>query len=146
MAMRRGDNLMALPGKEDDPHTGAIDWGFMGVGAVGEDLVATVVSMAIWFPDFTPDQLPALETIVLDGYMDGLRQTGWRGDPSLFASVICVASPCAMVRIPSFPRFWPWIRKLPSGWSNSGVAIDEWPTDLLSCDALSFNAPIRPAN
>lgn len=76
-------NLMALPGNADDPHTGAIDWGFIGVGAVGEDLVGTVVSMAIWFPYFTPDQLPALESIVLDGYIDGLRQTGWRGDPQL---------------------------------------------------------------
>jgi len=76
-------NLMALTGKDGEPKTLAIDWGYFGVGAVGEEIAATVVSASIWFQGVVPEQLPALESIVLDGYLDGLRQAGWHGDPQL---------------------------------------------------------------
>lgn len=76
-------NLMALVGKEDEPITGAIDWGYVGVGAIGEEIAATVVSPVIWFQGITPEQMLALETVVLDNYLDGLNQAGWDGDPEL---------------------------------------------------------------
>ncbi len=76
-------NLMALTSKNGEAQTGLIDWGYMGIGAVGEDVAATVVSPVIWFQGITPEQLPMLEAIVLEGYSDGLRGAGWQGDPQL---------------------------------------------------------------
>jgi hypothetical protein len=74
-------NLMSRTGAKGEPETVAIDWGYVGVGALGEEIAATVVSAVIWFRGVTAAQLPELEGIVLDGYLRGLRQAGWRGDP-----------------------------------------------------------------
>jgi hypothetical protein len=76
-------NLMALVGKNGEAQTGAIDWGYMGTGTVGEEIAATVVSPLIWFQGVEPEELLTLEAIVLEGYSDGLRAAGWRGDLQL---------------------------------------------------------------
>jgi hypothetical protein len=76
-------NLMSRTGKKGEAETVAIDWGYVGVGAIGEEIAPTVVSTVFWFRGVTAAQLPELEEIVLDGYLQGLRQAGWRGDPQL---------------------------------------------------------------
>jgi len=128
-------NLMAVTGKNGASKTFAIDWGYAGVGAVGEEIAATVISPAIWYQGVTPEQLPELEAIVLDGYIAGLRQAGWHGDGQLarlgyLCSVALRYGP--MITIPEI---------LALNWKNGdevkqrfGWSIEEWADTL---------APIR---
>lgn len=74
-------NLMSRRGKGGQTETVAIDWGYAGIGAVGSEIAPTVVSSALWFQGVTPEQLPELEEIVFAGYLQGLRHSGWEGDP-----------------------------------------------------------------
>jgi hypothetical protein len=73
-------NLMSRRGQNGERETVAIDWGYVGMGALGEEIAPTVISTVFWFRGVTVAQLPELEAIVLDGYLQGLRQAGWRGD------------------------------------------------------------------
>jgi hypothetical protein len=59
-----------------------IDWGFAGVGAIGED-AGNLVPDAVIDHFITADQMPRLEEIVFDGYLRGLRAAGWDDDPRL---------------------------------------------------------------
>lgn len=59
-----------------------IDWGFAGDAAVGED-AGNLVPDAV-FDHFIPAaQMPLLEQVVYDGYLEGLRAAGWHDDPRL---------------------------------------------------------------
>ena len=82
--LKHGDsghrNLFARPSGDGTIETVAIDWEFAGVGRIGEDLASLVVSTVIWF-GLSPTQLTELDQIVFEGYLEGLRDVGWRGDP-----------------------------------------------------------------
>ncbi len=80
-AVRR--NLMSRTSKNGQVETVAIDWGYAGVGALGEEIASTLVSAPTWFQGVTPDQLPEMQEVIFDGYLEGLQQAGWRGDPNL---------------------------------------------------------------
>jgi hypothetical protein len=57
----------------------AIDWGYVGIGSIGEDLACLVGASALWF--HAPSvQLAELDEVAFDGYVRGLRDVGWRGD------------------------------------------------------------------
>ena len=63
-----------------DGRTALIDFAFVGDGALGEDIGNLIPDAA--FDHFVPaGLLPELETIVIDGYLDGLSHGGWNGDP-----------------------------------------------------------------
>jgi hypothetical protein len=71
-------NLIRRP----DGEVALLDWAFVGDGAVGED-AGNLVPDAV-LDHFVPaDRLPEFETVVLDGYLSGLRQAGWAGDSRL---------------------------------------------------------------
>jgi hypothetical protein len=61
-----------------DDHTIAIDWAFIGIGALGEDAGNLVPDSVLDF-HVDPVQLDELYEVVLEGYADGLRAAGWRG-------------------------------------------------------------------
>lgn len=71
-------NLFRRPGGE----IVVIDWSFAGDGAVGED-VGNLVPDAVLDHFVTADQMPRLEQVVYEGYLQGLRAAGWREDPRL---------------------------------------------------------------
>jgi hypothetical protein len=60
----------------------AVDWSYVGFGALGEELVPLVEASAI-FREVELSQLQMLYEIALEGYLEGLRDAGWRGDPRL---------------------------------------------------------------
>jgi hypothetical protein len=83
-------NLFARQGPAGD-ETVAIDWAFTGIAAVGEELVNLVVASALWFQ--TPaETLPELADQCLDGYLAGLADAGWRGDPQWARAGFIVAA------------------------------------------------------
>jgi hypothetical protein len=73
-------NLFARKTADGGDQTVAIDWAFVGTGAIGEELVPLVLA-SVAFNEVGLDQAQALEDIVFDGYLEGLRDAGWRGDP-----------------------------------------------------------------
>ena len=72
-------NLFARMGKNGDPETVAIDWQFVGIGILGEDLTCLVCSAVLWF-FVSNTQLRELEELAFAGYLRGLREMGWEGD------------------------------------------------------------------
>jgi hypothetical protein len=72
-------NLFSRRGAGGD-QTVAIDWAFVGAGAVGEEL-EPLVCRSLLFNDVEPTQAQELDGIVFAAYLDGLRDAGWQGDP-----------------------------------------------------------------
>jgi thiamine kinase-like enzyme len=58
--------------------TAAIDWSFVGIGALGED-AGNLVPDAVLDFHVDPEGLDALYEAVADGYEAGLRAAGWSG-------------------------------------------------------------------
>jgi hypothetical protein len=67
---------------DGDESTAAIDWAFVGIGAIGEDAGNLVPDAVL---DFHVDaaRIDDLYDAVVIGYDAGLRDTGWNGDISL---------------------------------------------------------------
>lgn len=86
-----GRNLFARRGADGRHQTVAIDWCYVGTGAIGEEIVP-LVSGGLLFGDLELDKAPELDTIVFDGYVEGLREAGWRGDRRMVRFVYTAAS------------------------------------------------------
>lgn len=76
-------NLLAVAAPHGEDTTLATDWGFLGIGAIGEEIASSGLSPMIWFNGVEPDQLQELDGIAFEGYLRGLRDVGWLGDPGL---------------------------------------------------------------
>jgi hypothetical protein len=73
-------NLFARRMVDCQDQTVLIDWAFAGPGPIGADLNPLVwASVAFFDVDF--DQMQRLEHLVFNGYIDGLHDMGWQGDP-----------------------------------------------------------------
>ncbi len=73
-------NLFARRKADGDDQTVVIDWAFVGRGPIGADLSPLVVA-SIAFYEVGLDKVQELDKIVFDGYLEGLRDVGWQGDP-----------------------------------------------------------------
>jgi hypothetical protein len=76
-------NLYAVRGPSGEDTTLAIDWGFVGIGVVGEEIAPAGLSPMIWFNGVEPEQLNELDGIAFEGYLRGLRDVGWADDPGV---------------------------------------------------------------
>ena len=79
-AFRR--NLFIRHTPEKQPQVVAVDWSYSGIAAVGEE-IAPLVHASLSFGAVPAEDAFRLEQIVLDGYLDGLREAGWQGDPDM---------------------------------------------------------------
>jgi hypothetical protein len=59
-----------------------VDWAFAGPGAVATD-AAQLTGGTLYFCDVAISRASDLETAVFQGYLDGLRRSGWEGDVRL---------------------------------------------------------------
>jgi hypothetical protein len=73
-------NLLTRHTGQDDRQLVAIDWAFVGKGSVGEDL-ASLMRHARQAPEVIAYGIQQLDEAVFAGYVEGLRDAGWRGDP-----------------------------------------------------------------
>jgi hypothetical protein len=74
-------NLFARRRPDGGEETVAIDWGWAGIGALGEEVAPLVVAPVLRFQDVEPAELAHLAALAFDGYVEGLHEAGWRGDP-----------------------------------------------------------------
>jgi hypothetical protein len=72
-------NLFARKTADGDDQTVVIDWAFAGRGAIGLELVPLVLA-SVAFNEVDLARAQALEDIVFEGYLEGLRDAGWRGN------------------------------------------------------------------
>jgi len=77
-AFRR--NLFARRDAQGSWQTVLIDWAFVGSAALGEEM-APLVAASLNFLDVDRAQANALDQVVFEGYVEGLREAGWHGDP-----------------------------------------------------------------
>jgi hypothetical protein len=69
----------------------AIDWAYTGIGAVGEEIAPLVVSSVMWFKDVGAGDLRDLDAVAFDGFIEGLHDSSWDGDPRL-VRLACTAT------------------------------------------------------
>jgi len=77
-AFRR--NMFAQRQADSSFETVLIDWSYAGQGAIGAEVVPLVLG-TVGFLEVDLSQARELERIVLDGYVQGLRDVGWQGAP-----------------------------------------------------------------
>jgi hypothetical protein len=77
-AFRR--NLFARRDLGGDEQTVAIDWAFVGTGALGED-IEPLVNRSLAFLEVDAAQARELDRVVFSSYLEGLQDAGWHGDP-----------------------------------------------------------------
>jgi hypothetical protein len=73
-------NLLTRRTVDQREETVAIDWTSVGTGAVGEDVVS-LMRHAVNSPQVERHEAMKLEQTVLGGYLSGLSDAGWEGDP-----------------------------------------------------------------
>jgi hypothetical protein len=73
-------NLFARKTANGDDQTVVIDWAFVGRGPIGADLQPLIFASLLFY-EVGLDRAQELEGIVFEGYLEGLRDVGWRGDP-----------------------------------------------------------------
>ena len=130
-AHRRNMFTRRSAGKEG---TVFIDWAFVGIAAVGEDL-ASLVSATIAMGEVALDDMKQLEATVMAGYLEGLRDAGCRIDPELvhvaYSSAASLRLPVGAVRLvlPMLldPRQHPHVEQLHHGTPIEAL-FDRWAT------------------
>lgn len=91
-AFRR--NLFGRRRTDGRKQTVAVDWAFVGIGAIGEE-ISPLVQASLSFFEVEPTEAKALDDIVFNGYLAGLEDAGWQDDPRLVrfgytaASTLC---------------------------------------------------------
>ena len=105
--------------------TVVIDWSYVGFGAIGQELIPLILA-GFAFNEIYYDQVQILGNLVLDGYLTGLHDIGWQGDPRQVRPSYTAAS----LRY----RFWELLKaiqmmldKIQPPWFESvfGVSMEE---------------------
>jgi hypothetical protein len=78
-AMRR--NLLIKHSSDGRVQVVALDWEYLGWGAVGEEVAGMIGSL--FFYEFTWARHMEFTEAVYNAYIEGLKQAGWNGDPRL---------------------------------------------------------------
>ncbi len=79
-AFRR--NLFIRHDAEGSEEIVAVDWAYVGIGAIGEDIVP-LVHGSLAFSEVAVGEARKLESICIEGYLNGLSDAGWHGNPRL---------------------------------------------------------------
>lgn len=60
----------------------AIDWGYMGIAPIGAELVP-LVAASIGLFEIPIERVKEMDRLCFEGYLQGLHDAGWNGDPKL---------------------------------------------------------------
>jgi hypothetical protein len=137
---RRNAFIRPVPDGRDE--TVLIDWAFAGIAGVGEDL-APLIAASVWLMDVPAEEARSLEAIVLESYIEGLRDTGWHGDRDLVRRGYGIATGLrygpggVRILLPILldERLHPYLEQILGG-SMSEItvhlaAVNEWLADLV---------------
>jgi hypothetical protein len=79
-AFRR--NLFVSRDHRGQEQTILIDWALVGSAALGEE-IAPLVAASLNFLEINSNKAQALDVIVFTNYLEGLKETGWQGNPQI---------------------------------------------------------------
>jgi hypothetical protein len=122
-------NLYARRGDQGQAQTVVIDWSFLGIAAVGEDL-GMQVSGNLYDLTVDPAGARPYYEAALEAYVTGLRHAGWRGAPQVarFASATAASLRCVPYGIEAMRRLfdsgeeWAWANRLAE---KQGTTVEE---------------------
>jgi hypothetical protein len=60
--------------------TVAVDWAFTGIAGLGEEIANLLAASLIWL-EYDAEDAKGLDEAVFSGYLTGLQEAGWQGDP-----------------------------------------------------------------
>ena len=75
-------NLFLRRDSPGSTQTVAVDWAFTGIAAVGEEIANLLAASLIWL-EAEAREAKELDEAVFGGYLHGLQEAGWQGDPRL---------------------------------------------------------------
>lgn len=75
-------NLMWCHNSQGQEELIALDWAYVGLGALASD-IGFLVASSMFFIELDPNDAEALEAAVMEGYLAGLAEAGWQGDSRL---------------------------------------------------------------
>jgi hypothetical protein len=86
----------------------AIDWGYMGNAPVGAELVALIAG-SLGFFEIPADRVMEMDRLCFEGYLRGLHDAGWNGDPKIvrtgYAVTLMLRYPIGAQMGEMLPRF-----------------------------------------
>ncbi len=87
-------NLLARRGDAGEERTVALDWAFVGLAAVGEE-VGHLVAWSLMLGMVAVTEAEHLRAVVLAGYREGLREAGWPGSADELARAVALGASVA---------------------------------------------------
>jgi Ser/Thr protein kinase RdoA (MazF antagonist) len=76
-------NLFDRAAPDGGIETAVIDWQYCGLRQIGGDIAALIADCSVLAPRRKVAEPEEFSAVVLDGYLSGLRESGWRGDTDL---------------------------------------------------------------
>lgn len=139
-AFRR--NLFFRQGPDGTDETILIDWAYAGTAGVGEEL-APLAAGSVSFMEVPIENARHLEEMVLESYIEGLREAGWGGSPDLVRTGYGIAAAlrygvgALRLVLPTMldEQHHPYVQQLfGTSMSEIGVhwgGVNEWLADLV---------------
>ncbi|HEX9388319.1 MAG TPA: phosphotransferase [Anaerolineales bacterium] len=75
-------NLFLHRDGQGSNQTVAVDWVFMGIASVGEEIANLLAASLIWL-EYDATEARNLDEVIFNNYLKGLRDAGWQDDPRL---------------------------------------------------------------
>jgi len=73
-------NLLTRRRADGTDETVAIDWNYVGIGGIGEEIVPLALA-TLMAGEVEVSRAEELESVAFEGYLDGLADAGWQGEP-----------------------------------------------------------------
>lgn len=102
-------NMLLVPKESSESHLVLIDWQFMSISGIGEDLGKLFgVNMSLGI--IPPTQYQMYQDSLFTSYIDGLREVGWQGDARMAQYGLCLST--ALRSVWEVPQFLSILSKL----------------------------------
>jgi len=98
-------NLFSRTSDDNVTSTIAIDWAFIGTGAIGKE-IKLLVFHSLFFDGAHIDKTQELDQVTFTGYLDGLQDMGWTGDPRLARYGYVMTAAMSMLRFSGLGSIW----------------------------------------
>ncbi|MGG3279195.1 phosphotransferase [Paenibacillus solani] len=111
-------NMLLVTDHHHPAQLALIDWQFMSISGVGEDLGKLYgVNMSLGI--IQPDQYEEFQTVLYRSYLEGLRAAGWQGDERLVRYGFCLST--ALRSVWEVPQFFSMLAQLETDPHNTNL-------------------------
>lgn len=111
-------NMLLMKSNNLTPQLVLIDWQFMSISGIGEDLGKLYgVNMSLGI--IHPDQYDEFQASLYSSYLEGLRTTGWQGNERLVRYGFCLST--ALRSVWEVPQYFSMLAKLENEPQNTNL-------------------------